>query len=310
MPPDLSAQIAGVRFPLAIMNASGALCMTDEELLGLGASQSGAIVTKSMSWEPRQGNPEPRYYQFALGSLNSMGLPNLGCHAYGELLPRLRGHGKPVVASIVAFSLAEYVAVAEYISARQPDLVEVNLSCPNVVGEPQVGYDFRASAAILKAVRRVVRQPMGVKIPPYLDLAHHEEMARVLRESGADFLVAINSIGNALVIDPDREETVIRPKEGLGGLGGACIKPVALANVRVFHQLLGADFPIIGVGGVESGRDVFEHLLAGAGAVQVGTALVREGVGVFSRLGDELASLLEAKGYASAAQVVGRLKVL
>lgn len=310
MLPNLSAEICGVPFPLCIMNASGALCMTEEELLALGESHSGAIVTKSMTREPREGNPEPRYYQFALGSINSMGLPNLGRRAYGELIPRLSAFGKPVVASIAGFSLEEYVEVAEHISAAGPDLVEVNLSCPNVAGKPQIAYDFEASAFILKAVRRVVRQPMGVKIPPYLDLVLHEAMAKVLKENGADFLVAINSIGNALVIDPDREEAVIRPKGGLGGLGGACIKPVALANVRVFHQLMGPDFPIIGVGGIETGTDVFEHLLAGAGVVQVGTVFMREGIGVFPRLAGELSSVLEAKGYASAAQVVGRLKVL
>jgi len=310
MPPDLSARIAGVPFPLCIMNASGALCMTEMELLELGSSQSGAIVTKSMTRVPREGNPEPRYYQFGLGSLNSMGIPNLGYRTYAELLPELRSFGKPVVASIAGFSLEEYVHVAEHISDAGPDLVEVNLSCPNVVGKPQIAYDFEASAAILKALRPVVRQPMGVKIPPYLDLALHEAMARVLRECRVDFLVAINSIGNALVIDPDREEAVIRPKGGLGGLGGACIKPVALANVRVFHQLLGPEFPIIGVGGVESGTDVFEHLLAGARAVQVGTAFMKEGPGVFPRLRDELAGVLDAKGYGAASQVVGKLKVL
>ncbi|MDP2953596.1 MAG: dihydroorotate oxidase [Chloroflexota bacterium] len=292
------------------MNASGALCMTQEELLALGESQAGAIVTKSMTREPREGNPEPRYYQFASGSINSMGLPNLGRRAYGQLIPRLSTFGKPVIASIAGFSVEEYVEVAEHISATGPDLVEVNLSCPNVAGKPQIAYDFEASASILKAVRRVVKQPMGVKIPPYLDLVLHEAMAKVLKENGADFLVAINSIGNALVIDPDREEAVIRPKGGLGGLGGACIKPVALANVRVFHQLMGPDFPIIGVGGIESGTNIFEHLLAGAGAVQVGTAFVREGIGVFPRLAGELGRFLGAKGYGSAFQVVGRLKVL
>ncbi|MDP2728460.1 MAG: dihydroorotate oxidase, partial [Dehalococcoidia bacterium] len=111
-------------------------------------------------------------------------------------------------------------------------------------------------------------------------------------------------------IDPEREETVIRPKGGLGGLGGACIKPVALANVRVFHELMGPAFPIIGVGGIETGRDIFEHLLAGATAVQVGTALVRDGTTVFRRLGDELAHFLESKGYTSASEVVGKLKVI
>jgi dihydroorotate dehydrogenase (fumarate) len=292
------------------MNASGARCQSADELLELGRCEAGAIVIKSMTREPREGNPEPRYFEFALGSVNSMGLPNLGYQRYGELIPTLREFGKPVVASIAGFSRAEYVEVAEYISGRGPDLVEVNLSCPNLVGKPQVGYDFEASCSILRAVRRVVRQPMGAKLPPYLDPAHHEEMARVIKTTGLDFVVAVNSVGNALVVDPEGERTVIKPKGGLGGLGGTCIKPIALANVRIFHQLLAGKVPIIGVGGIQVGVDIFEHLLAGASLVQVGTAFVQEGLPIFSRLKAELSRVLEAKGYPTVSQVVGRLKTI
>lgn len=307
---DLSVTIAGVRFPACMMNAAGALCVTREELEALGRSRAGAIVTKSMTLESRQGNPEPRYHGFPGGSINSMGLPNLGYRAYAELIPRLKQFGKPVIASVAGLCEDDFITIAETINASKPDLVEVNLSCPNIPGKPQIGYDLEASERLMKRVKKVITVPMGVKLPPYFDPAHHEQTARVIERVGVDFLSLINSVGNGLVVDPERETAVIKPKGGFGGLGGSIIKPVALANVRAFWKLFNGRLPIIGTGGVVSGTDVFEHLLCGATAVQIGTVLVEEGLGVFDRLQKELAAVLEKKGYASPSACVGRLKEL
>ena len=307
---DLSCTIAGVRFPLCLMNASGALCVTREELEALGRSRTGAIVTKSMTLEARTGNPEPRYYPFAGGSINSMGLPNLGYRAYAELIPSLKTFKKPVIASVAGLCEDDFPEIARTIARAGPDLVEVNLSCPNIAGKPQIGYDFEASERLIRRVRAVVKCPLGVKLPPYFDPAHYAAMAEVLKRAPVDFLSLINSVGNALVIDPDRESAVIKPKGGFGGLGGPGIKPVALANVRAFWKAFDGRIPIIGVGGVVSGTDAFEHLLAGASAVQIGTALVEEGLKVFDRIAGELQAVLKKKGYPSATAVVGRLKEL
>lgn len=307
---DLSVTIAGVRLPGCLMNASGARCVTREELIALATSHAGAVVTKSMTLDSREGNPEPRYRAIPLGSINSMGLPNLGYRAYADLIPELRRYGKPVVASVAGLCERDFVTIARAIDAAGPDLMEVNLSCPNLPGEPQIGYDAEASERVLRQVREVARVPMGVKLPPYFDPAHHEKMARVLERIGVDFLSLINSIGNGLVVDPEQEAVVIKPKGGFGGLGGSLIKPVALANVRAFWRLFGGRMPIIGTGGIVNGTDAFEHLLCGASAVQVGTQLVEEGVAVFSRLEAELADVLQKKGYASPSACVGRLREL
>ncbi len=307
---DLSVTIAGVRFPGCFMNASGARCVTREELMALAASRSGAVVTKSMTLESRQGNPEPRYQAIPLGSINSMGLPNLGYRAYAELIPELKRFGKPVIASVAGLCEQDFVTIARTIDAAGPDLLEVNLSCPNIPGEPQIGYDGEASERVLRRLRDVVHVPMGVKLPPYFDPAHHEKMGQVLDRVSVDFLSLINSVGNGLVVDPERETVVIKPKGGFGGLGGSLIKPVALANVRAFWKLFQGQIPIIGTGGVVNGTDAFEHLLCGASAVQVGTQLVEEGVAVFARLEAELATVLEKKGYASPSACVGRLQEL
>ena len=307
---DLSTTIAGVRFPSCLMNAAGALCVTREELEALGRSRAGAIVTKSMTVEARHGNPEPRYYGFPGGSINSMGLPNLGYRAYAELIPELKRFGKPVVASVAGLCEEDFPIIAAAINAVQPDLIEVNLSCPNIPGKPQIGYDPDASERVIKRVRSLITVPMGLKLPPYFDPAHHEVMGRVIGRHGVDFLNMINSVGNGLVVDSEREAVVIKPKGGFGGLGGRIIKPVALANVRAFYKYFQGKIPIIGTGGVEDGVDVFEHILCGASAVQIGTVLVEEGLDVFGRLEAELAEVLARKGYQSIADFQGTVKEL
>jgi dihydroorotate dehydrogenase (fumarate) len=260
--------------------------------------------------EPRQGNPEPRYYGFPGGSINSMGLPNLGYRAYADMIPELKRYGKPVIASVAGLCEDDFPAIAAAINAAQPDLIEVNLSCPNIPGKPQIGYDVEASERLLKRVRKVITVPMGVKLPPYFDPAHHEVMGKVIGRCEVDFLNLINSVGNGLIVDPDREAVVIKPKGGFGGLGGRLIKPVALANVRAFYNIFQGRIPIIGTGGVVDGVDAFEHFLCGASAVQIGTVLVEEGLEVFARLETELAALLEKKGYRSIADCRGKLKEL
>ena len=307
---DLSTTIAGVKFPSCFMNAAGALCVTRDELIALGKSRAGAIVTKSMTVASRDGNPEPRYVAFSGGSINSMGLPNLGYQAYAEIIPDLKKFGKPVIASVAGLCEDDFPTIAATINAANPDLIEVNLSCPNIPGKPQIGYDPEASERLLKRVRKVITVPMGVKLPPYFDPAHHEIMGQVIGRCDVDFLNMINSVGNGLVVDPERECAVIKPKRGFGGLGGILIKPVALANVRAFFNIFEGKIPIIGTGGVVNGVDAFEHVLCGATAVQIGTVLVEEGLDVFRRLERELAAILEKKGYSSLSACRGKMKEL
>jgi dihydroorotate dehydrogenase (fumarate) len=226
------------------------------------------------------------------------------------LIPELKLFGKPVIASVAGLCEDDFPAVARLINDSKPDLIEVNLSCPNIPGKPQIGYDADASERLIKRVRPLITVPMGVKLPPYFDPAHHQLMGHVIGRCGVDFLNLINSVGNTLVVNPETETVVIKPKGGFGGLGGAIIKPVALANVRAFYKHFKGEMPIIGTGGVVTGVDAFEHLLCGASAVQVGTALVEEGVQVFARLEKELAVCLEKKGYRSVEDCRGKLKEL
>ena len=306
----LSADIAGITISTCIMNAAGARCVTAEELEAIGGSCAGAIVTKSMTRHARDGNPTPRYVALTHGSINSMGLPNLGYQAYIDLIPRLKEFEKPLMASIAGFSPDEFIEIVTAIDAVHPDLIEINLSCPNLKGHPQIAYDFEAAEQLLTRLRRITNHPMGTKLPPYFDPVHHDRMAHILTRCRVDFISVINSIGNGLVIDSETNAVVIKPNGGFGGLGGTIIKPVALANVRAFALRFDRRIPIIGVGGIATGQDIYEHLLAGASAVQIGTAFVDEGPQIFGRLEQELRAIIKRNGWQSAAEAVGKLREL
>jgi dihydroorotate dehydrogenase (fumarate) len=304
-------QIAGVELDSYVFNASGPNDVTLEELKILGASGSAAIVMKTSTPEPRQGNEEPRYVRVPLGSINSMGLPNLGYKEYVKFSgPLKKEFKKPVVASFSGMKPDEFPLLVDAFMASDVDLLELNFSCPNLKGKPQIAYDFEMTDAILKQVCVNPKKPMGLKLPPYFDPAHWEQAAAIFKKYPLSFLTCINSVGNTLIIDPETERPLIRPKGGFGGLGGDYIKPVALANVRAFSQLLGDKMSIIGVGGVKSGMDAFEFLLCGADAVQIGTQFEKEGAGCFARIDKELADILKKKGYKSIADAKGKLKPL
>jgi dihydroorotate dehydrogenase (fumarate) len=135
-------------------------------------------------------------------------------------------------------------------------------------------------------------------------------MAEILNQYPLRFVTCINSIGNALVIDSDKEEVVIKPKDGFGGIGGDYIKPTALANVRQFYTLLKKDIDVVGCGGIKSGVDAFEHILCGASVVQLGTILMQEGVSAFDRIAQELQEIMQKKGYQNLLDFKGKLKSL
>ena len=307
---DISANISGIHFDSCIMNASGPLDTTLEELTDIATSSAGGIVMKSCTVEVREGNPEPRYVDVEWGSINSMGLPNHGYKYYNEITPKLKSYGKPLIASIAGAESQEYRKIVESFNSSNVDILEINLSCPNVVGRPQIGYDFEMSEEIMGVVGDVSDKPWGVKLPPYFDFVHFEEMASILNNSKISFIVSINSIGNALFIDWETEKVLIKPKGGFGGLGGKYIKPTALANVRKFAELLNKRIKIVGVGGVYSGIDAFEFILSGATLLQLGTSFAQEGPQIFERVSRELKEIMEKKGYASLEDFRGKLKVM
>ena len=306
---SIETKIGSIFLPSCIYNASGAKCVSEEELDDLHKSQSGAIIAKSCTENFRTGNPYPRYVEVSLGSINSMGLPNHGIHYYLDYAEsRSNEFTKPFFLSVAGLSLEENLFLLKKIKNHSIiSAVELNLSCPNLPGKPQTGYDIERTEEVLNSVFDFYDLPLGVKLPPYFDIIHFERMAEVLNRFPLSFVTCINSIGNGLMIDPEKEQVLIKPKNGFGGIGGDFVKPTALANVRKFYELLNG-IDVIGCGGISSGMDVFEHILCGASAVQVGTLLMREDVQCFSRLETELREILAKKRYSKLSEFKGNLK--
>ena len=308
---DISTEIAGVKFETCVFNAAGPADVTLKELEVIGKSKSSAITMKSCTLEPRKGNPEPRYADLEFGSINSMGLPNLGYKAYVKFSKILKEkYKKPVVASISGMTLKDNIVIFKAFNDSPVDLIEFNPGSPNTIGKPIVGYDFQEMDRLLETVSKICKKPWGVKLPAYFDFVHYDQIAKVIKKYPVKFLTCINSVGNGLVIDPNKEKTVIKPKGGFGGIGGRYIKYTALANVRKFYELLGRKIQIIGVGGVYTGVDAFEFILAGASAIQIGTAFLQKGPVIFAKAQKELLDFMEKKGYKNIEDVRGKLKTI
>lgn len=299
-------------FANPFMNASGVHCMTTTELVELEQSNAGAFITKSCTLNERAGNPEPRYFDVPLGSINSMGLPNRGFDYYLDFaLNYEKQQTQPLFFSIAGMSAAENLEMLTMIEKSDfQGITELNLSCPNVPGKPQLAYDFEATEDLLQQVFARFTKPLGIKLPPYFDLAHFDQMAEILNQFPLTYVNSINSIGNGLYIDPQKEAVVIKPKEGFGGLGGEYVKPTALANVRAFYTRLKPEIKIIGTGGIRNGQDAFEHLLCGATMLQIGTELHKEGPKIFDRITKELEQIMTEKGYRTIDEFRGKLKTI
>ena len=247
---DISTEIAGVKFETCILNTSGPADVTLKELEIIAKSKSSAITMKSCTLEPRQGNPEPRYADLEYGSINSMGLPNLGYKAYIKFAKILKKkYKKPVIASISGMTLEDNIVIFKAFNDSPVDIIEFNPGSPNTIGKPIVGYDMDEMERLLGAVSRVCKKPFGVKLPAYFDLVHFEQIAGVIKKYPVKFVTCINSIGNGLAIDPYKERPLIKPKGGLGGIGGQYIKFTALANIRTLYAIFRGKISAIGVGG-------------------------------------------------------------
>ena len=309
--PSLRTQIAGFSFDNCLMNAAGVACMTVEELEEVRQSAAGSFVTKTATLEARAGNPEPRYRDVPLGSINSMGLPNQGIDYYLDYLLSLQESQpeRTFFLSLVGMSPDEtHTLLKKVQNSGFKGITELNLSCPNVPGKPQIAYDFETTERILGEAFGYFDKPLGIRLPPYFDIVHFDQAAEVFNRHPLKFVNCVNSIGNGMYIED--ESVVIRPKNGFGGIGGEYIKPTALANVHAFYQRLNPSIQIIGTGGVYTGRDAFEHILCGASMVQIGTALHQQGVEIFERVSLGLKAIMVQKGYETLEDFKGKLKYL
>jgi dihydroorotate dehydrogenase (NAD+) catalytic subunit len=302
-PGRLAMTVCGIFFRNPILAASGTFGygIEFETLLDLNAL--GGIVVKGLSRAPIEGNPAPRLWEARAGMINSVGLQNVGVHAFvAEKLPALRRYSTPVIANVFGYAAEDYVEVVRVLNdADGVAAYELNVSCPNTKhGGLAFGVDEAALADLIAQVKAIANRPVIAKLSP--NVTAIEPFARVAEESGADAISLVNTF-IALAIDARTRNP--RIGAGYGGLSGPAIKPIALRMVR---QAAGTvKIPVIGIGGIANGEDAAEFLIAGASLVQIGTANFQDPAATV-RIAGELDRLLPDLGVTNVAELVGSLR--
>lgn len=264
---DLSVQIGALSLQNPVIAASGTFGFGREMTQWLDLSKLGGICSKGLTYHSRKGNEVPRTAETPSGMLNSVGLQNPGIHAFIEReLPRMLGYGCAIIVNIAGHSVEEYVSMARLLDSTDVDAIELNLSCPNVSGGCMAfGSQAFMIEEVISSVRAVTHKPLWVKLTP--NVTSIVEMAAAAERSGADAISLINTL-LGLAVDLESRRPIL--KNNTGGLSGPAIKPIALRMVHEVYQSI--DLPIVGMGGIMSGKDALEMMVAGANAVQIGTA--------------------------------------
>jgi len=303
MKPDMSVNLAGMALRNPVMTASGTFGYGEEFAEYVNLESIGAFVTKGLSLKPRAGNPTPRIVETPGGMLNAIGLQNVGIDAFiAKKVPFLRTVNTPAIANFFGNTVDEYAELARRLdSIPEVAALEVNISCPNVKqGGIVFGTDPDCAASVVSACREATIKPLIVKLSP--NVTDVVAMARACEDAGADCLSLINTL-TGMAIDLNKRRPVLA--NITGGFSGPAIKPIALR--MVWQVAKAVKVPIIGIGGIMNATDALEFILAGATAVQVGTASFIN-PGAAQRIAEEMEAWLVANGVADIKSMIGALE--
>jgi dihydroorotate dehydrogenase (NAD+) catalytic subunit len=301
--PDMTVNLAGIPLRNPVMTASGTFGYGEEFAEYVDLESIGAFVTKGLSLKPRAGNPTPRIVETPGGMLNAIGLQNVGIDKFiAKKVPFLRSVNTPAIANFFGSSVAEYAEMARRLD-EIPEVagLEVNISCPNVKqGGIVFGTDPACAYDVVSACRAVTIKPLIVKLSP--NVTDVVVMARACEDAGADALSLINTL-TGMAIDLNRRRPVLA--NITGGFSGPAIKPIALR--MVWQVAKSVKLPIIGIGGIMTATDALEFMLAGATAVQVGTASFIN-PGAAQKIAEDMEAWLIANGVADIKSLIGALE--
>ena len=299
MEPDLSVEFAGIKLPNPTILASGILGVSSEVMIRASRAGAGAVVTKSFNRKGREGYHNPTFIEVPGGYLNALGIPNPGMDEMRGEVASVSKAGVPVIASVFGFDGEEFADAAARGEEGGAVAIELNVSCPHVkeVGV-EIGQRADMVAEVTKAVKHTVKLPVIVKLTP--NVANIQEIAKAAESAGADALTAINT-ALGMSIDIDAASPVLG---GIfGGLSGPALHSIA---VRTVYQTRAAvKIPIVGVGGITDWKGAIEMMMAGASAVQIGTAVMYKGVEVFREITAGMSKFLRENQYRSVSEIVG-----
>ena len=296
---DITTNIAGIKIENPTILASGIMDEDAGSIQRIIDNGAGAIVTKSIGSISRGGYPNPTLIELDHGILNAMGLPNPGIDDFGKEIKLLTLSKKPIIGSIFAGNIDEFINLANKMQNYGVSAVELNLSCPHAKHYGlELGCDSNLVRKITSSVKKSVKIPVFVKLSP--NVTNIVEIAKSAQEGNADAIVAINTV-KAMKIDIDIGKPVLSNK--IGGYSGEAIKPI---GVRCVYELsANIDIPIIGVGGIKTGEDVIEYLMAGASAVQIGSGIYYRGTEIFGKLNKEIIDWMELHSYVKLKDIIG-----
>ncbi|MBL7159402.1 dihydroorotate dehydrogenase [Candidatus Microgenomates bacterium] len=282
----LSTTFCKVRFSTPLVTPSG-IVVAPKEIIKLAKLKGiGGVTTKSYSILSREGHPLPHIASYKVGFINAVGLKNPGIKkAKKEIVHLKKVIKKPIIASIFTAQLSEFAFLAREIAKTKPDFIELNLSCPHVddeFGRPLACDPMLTAMAILEVKKVVKNIPIIAKLTP--NTPELKRVAFEVEKAGADAICAINTVGPGLLIDIKNKRPILG--HGIGGVSGPAIKPIALRCVNDIYKTV--KIPIIGVGGISSGKDAIEMIMAGASLVGIGSAIYKQGYEVFNKIIKEI----------------------
>ncbi len=302
---NLTQTVLGVEFANPTVLASGIMGISASSWRYVQTNGAGGITTKSIWPRKHEGHANPSVISTEMWTLNAVGLPDAGPEkAAEEFALYLADKKVPLIASIVADTIDQFGEVAKKIAALSPDFLEVNISCPNV--EDELGRPFAYDAKLAAKVTKIVKKNAG-NIPVFIKLSPNVEdiaaIAIACARAGADGFTLINTVGPGMAIDLRSRMPILA--NAVGGMSGPAIKPIAIRCIADVYRATDGKLPIIGVGGVSSGEDVLEMMLAGATLVGIGTAVWERGIDVFSKIVDELQVWCTMEGIQNISEMVG-----
>ncbi len=283
----MAVQFLGKILNNPMVLASGVLGNSSDILERVHENGCGLVTMKSIGPEPRDGHKNPTVIALGSGMINAVGLPTPGYLNMDNEWKSLEKRKFPIIASIYGGSVEEFQKVAEFVSSKKPDFIEINISCPNSEKHGMIfGVNPESSRDVVLAVKKVINVPLIAKLTPQaLDIG---EIAKACEDAGADAVCAINTLGPGMVIDIESHMPILAFKKG--GLSGPMIKPVAVRCVFDIYKAV--KIPIIGLGGVTTGEDAIEMIMAGASLVGMGSAVRQRGIDVFAKVAKEMNSWL------------------
>ncbi|MCL5999812.1 MAG: dihydroorotate dehydrogenase [Chloroflexi bacterium] len=309
---QIGVTLCGVPFRNPTVLASGILGLSQEVFGRLARLGVGGITTKSCSLQPRVGWHNPTIVNWGHGLINAVGLSNPGVEVMVEEIrsakATLSPYGVPIIASIFANTIYDFGVLARYISEAEPDLIEVNISCPNLDTQHEEMFSSNAfvSAQVTRMVKRNARCPVVIKLSPNVE--NIALIAKEVANAGADAICAINSLGPGIVLDIDTAQPVLANRTG--GVSGPAIRPIAVRCVYdICRALKGTSVQVIGTGGVTTARDAIEMILVGATCVGIGSAVYHHGYGVFQDMCAGIEAYMQRHDYRSIDEFRGRALV-